>query len=311
MVVIILNWNGWQHTAHCLASLRAATYPRLQALVVDNGSTDGSAAHLQPLLAAPWGRLVCLEQNRGFTGGANVGLRLALDDGAHAVFLLNNDATVAPDCIARLVDAAEARPDVGLAGPKIVWTGQPERIWSAGMSVDWARARVLAHRDAPDDGCLDARRLVQGLSGGALLVKRGVLERVGLLDDRYFAYYEDFDLCLRARRAGFRSLYVGDAVASHVGSATSSRGGAGSQSAFLNYYGARNGLLFMATHAPGSLRPLAVAALGARLLAALVRVAAGGLALRRPGALARGHAIALGALDAACGRFGATYGVEL
>src|SRR5205814_7496351 len=124
----------WRDTAHCLASLRASTYPNLHVIVVDNGSADGSPEHLAPMLEAPWGELIQAACNLGFTGGANLGLRVALERGAAYAFLLNNDATVAPGCIARLMQAAEREPEVGLVGPKIVWAEEPARIWSAGMS---------------------------------------------------------------------------------------------------------------------------------------------------------------------------------
>ncbi len=300
---VVLNWNGWPDTIRCLASLRASTGVDLRVVVVDNGSTDGSPARLAPLLTPPWGELLCVERNLGFTGGVNLGLRHALARSAEYLFLLNNDATVAPDCVARLVEAAMSRPDIGFVGPKIVWQDEPERLWSAGMSVAWPAATINAHRDEPDDGRLDGRRLVQGLTACALLVTPAVPARIGFLDDRYFAYYEDVDWLLRARRAGLRALYAGDARAAHQGSATTNRGAGRSQSALANYYGARNGLLFMATHGPAAVRPLALAALGARLLVAGVRVLAGGL-LGRPNAGRRARAIALGALDAALGRFG-------
>jgi GT2 family glycosyltransferase len=101
--VIVLNWNGWRDTTRCLTSLRSSSYPNLHVVVVDNGSTDGSPEHLAPVLEAPWGELVQAGRNLGFTGGANLGLRLALERGASYAFLLNNDATVAPDCITKLV----------------------------------------------------------------------------------------------------------------------------------------------------------------------------------------------------------------
>jgi GT2 family glycosyltransferase len=308
--VVVLNWNGWRDTAQCLASLRAGTYPNLHVVVVDNGSTDGAPQHIAPLLQAPWGELIQAGCNLGFTGGANLGLRVALERGADYAFLLNNDATVAPDCIATLVQKAERWPEIGLVGPKIVWAAEPHRIWSAGMSVAWHRSAIESHRNAPDDSRFDGCRVVQGLSGCALLVKRAVLERAGLLDERYFAYYEDLDWCLRARQAGFRCLYVGAARASHVGSATSNRGAGRSQAALVNYYGARNGLLFIATHAPPAGRPLAVARLVGRLLAAEGRVIAGGLVLRRPGAGQRVLAIAAGAVDAARGCYGRRYEIR-
>ena len=305
--VIVLNWNGWRDTVRCLASLRGSSYPNVHVVVVDNGSTDGSPEHLVPLLQAPWGELVRADRNLGFTGGANLGLRLALERGADYALLLNNDATVAPACLTALVEAAERRPDVGFIGPKIVWAQEPTRIWSAGMSVAWHRATIEAHQNAPDDGRFDGCRVVQGLSGCALLVKRAVLERAGLLDERYFAYYEDLDWCLRARQAGFRCLYVGAARASHVGSATSNRYTKRSQSALLNYYAARNLLLFMGTHAPRAVRPLALARQTGKLSSAVARVLAGGVVLRRPHAGQRARALAAGAIDALRGCYGGGY----
>ena len=308
--VVVLNWNGWHDTARCLASLRSSTYPNLHVVVVDNGSTDGSPEHLAPLLSAPWGELVQARRNLGFTGGANCGLRLALERGADYAFLLNNDATVAPNCITTLVEAAESRPEVGFVGPKIVSAEEPGRIWSAGMSVAWHRATIASHRGEPDSGRFDGSRVVQGLSGCALLTKRAVLERVGLLDERYFAYYEDLDWCLRARRVGFRCLYVGAAQSSHVGSATSNPNTGRSQSAFLNYYAARNILLFMGTHVPRALRPLALARQTGRLASAVACVLAGGVVLRRPAAGRRAWALTVGAIDAARGRYGDCYEVH-
>lgn len=300
---IVLNWNGWQDTVRCLASLRASVGVDLRVVVVDNGSTDGSLERLTPLLDPSRDKLLCAGRNLGFTGGVNLGLRYARDHGSEYFFLLNNDATVAPDCLTRLVQASASRPDIGFVGPKIVWEGEPGRLWSAGVSVAWPAARVNAHYNEPDDGRFNGRRLVQGLTGCALLVTSAVLDHAGLLDDRYFAYYEDLDWRLRAGRIGLRALYAGDARATHQGSATTNRGAGRSQSALANYYGARNGLLFMGTHAPPAVRPLALISFGAALVAATLRVLAGGLS-GRPDAAHRARAIALGALDAARGRFG-------
>ena len=221
--VVVLNWNGWRDTVRCLASLRASDYPNLHVVVIDNGSTDGSPEHLAPLLGAAWGELVQAHRNLGFTGGANLGLRLALERGADYAFLLNNDATVAPDCITTLVEAAEPRPEVGFVGPKIVWAEEPDRFWSAGMSITWHRTTIESHRNAPDDGRFDGCRVVQGLSGCALLVRRAVLERVGLLDERYFAYYEDLDWCLRAGAGPGSPVYLGGQRGQRAGNAARGR----------------------------------------------------------------------------------------
>ncbi len=304
VVGIVLNWNGYSETERCIASLRASNVPLSCLVVVDNGSTDGSAERLRAAVQPPWGRLIENATNRGFTGGVNAGLRAALELEAEYIFLLNNDATVEPETLGRLLEAAAADDTIGLAGPMIVWSRRPERVWSAGSDVSWSRAAIEAGRDQPIGAVPRERRRVDGLSACALLARRAVLERAGLLDERYFAYYEDLDWCLRARRAGFSCLFVGDARAYHDGSTAANRGGGRSQSALVNYYGARNALLFMATHAPPAQRPLALAVLGARLLASEARILAGGVILRRPDATRRARAIAYGAADALCGRFG-------
>ena len=300
--VVVLNWNGWQDTVACIESLRRSTLSAV-VVVVDNGSTDGSPVHLRTLLDLSWLELLLLPTNTGFTGGANTGLRRALTLGADYVLLLNNDATVEPQCIERLVAAVQGRMDVGLAGPGIVWADDPLHLWSGGMSIAWHRATILDHRGALAEA-FATDRLVQGLSGCALLVTREVLERVGLLDERYFAYYEDLDWCLRARAAGYRALYVGSARVAHHGSASSNRDAGHSQSAFLNYLAARNLLLFWATHGPRVARPVTVAWQVVRVVRAIVLVTAGGLLLRRPGARIRAWALARGLIDAARRRFG-------
>ena len=318
---IVLNWNGWRDTLRCLESLFTSTQQSLHVVLIDNGSNDDSTKHLATFGAGVAGEsrqtphhdvsmeFLRLDRNVGFTGGVNAGLRRSLDLGAQYAFLLNNDATVEPDCISVLVEAASRRTDVGLVGPMISRADDKACIWSSGMSVTWRHAGVVAHCGEADDGRFHGRRLVQGLSACALLVKRGVIERVGLLDERYFAYYEDLDWCLRARAAGFRCLFAGDARVTHAVSASTNRGAGRSQSALANYYGARNALLFTMSHAPAAVRPLALASLVVRLFAAEARIAAGGLALHRPDAHIRARAIAAGVVDAARGRFGPADGV--
>jgi len=313
---IVLNWNGGDAVPACLRSLEKSTYAALHVVVVDNGSTDGSISKIVEALSTRGGSgtLLCNGRNLGFTGGVAVGLREALRRDARYVLLLNDDATLDPACLTTLVLALEGRPDAGLAGPRIVWADRRDRLWSAGMSVSWASATVYAHRDerAGTVGTIDptARRLVQGLSGCALLVDRAMIDAVGFLDERYFAYYEDLDWCLRARAAGWRSLYVGDAVAAHAGSVSANRGMSSSQSSFVNYYGARNALLFMATYAPHRLRALTLTRLLLDLSLALVRVLAGGMLLHRSGALARAKAIADGVADWRGCRFGPRGGIQ-
>lgn len=242
--VIILNWNGYRDTAECLRSLKRLIYPSCEVVVVDNRSTDGSVTKLQE----EFKEVVYIEnkENLGFAEGNNVGIRYALEHGADYVLLLNNDTLIKADFLEALVKTAEVDEQIGIAGPKI-YEGLPDsiRLWYAGGSVDWKRMKTV-HRGFHEDdrGEWDQVEDVDFVSGCAMLIRRPLLERIGLLDDRYFLYYEDTDYCVRACKAGFRIVYVPQAVVYHK--AWTSSGG---QSSPLRlYYMTRNRLLLMESH---------------------------------------------------------------
>ena len=125
MTVVVLSWNGREDTLACLRSLAAATYPRLEVIVVDNGSSDGSADAVAA--AHPDLVLIPLDANLGFAGGMNVGIAEALSRGAGPVMLLNNDTVVEPGFVEPLVDALESRSDASAACSQIVFRDDPAR----------------------------------------------------------------------------------------------------------------------------------------------------------------------------------------
>jgi len=216
VAIIVLNWNGLTDTLACLRSLAGVDYPAYEVVVVDNGSTDGSVAALRE--AFPQATLIENPENLGFAAGNNVGLRYALSRGSDYALLLNNDTEVAPDFLLQMMAAAESSHDVGMVGPTIYYHAQPDLIWTAGGRVDWGRGRevYMVAIDTVDAGQLgDAPRPVDVVSGCALLVKHALLEMVGLLDERFFNYYEDTEWCLRARRAGFEILHAPSAKVWH------------------------------------------------------------------------------------------------
>ena len=209
VTIIILNWNGLADTLACLESLMHLDYTGdCEILVVDNGSTDGSPPIIRERF--PGVTLIEVGENLGFTGGNNVGLQWALERGSDYALLLNNDTEVAPDFLRLLVKAAETDPQVGIAGPTIYYYEEPQTVWSAGGGIDWQRGTTwmvgLDERDTGQFG--ETPREMDFVTGCALLVKRDVLQRVGLLDDRFFTYYEDTEWCVRARRAGFKIVHV-------------------------------------------------------------------------------------------------------
>jgi GT2 family glycosyltransferase len=235
--VIVLNWNGKEDTLDCLESLRRTNYDNYKVVLVDNGSEDDSVAAVRAKF--PEVEIVETGKNLGFAGGNNVGINHAMKAGADYVFLINNDTTVDPDYLKALVDAAEADPMVGSAGSKILYYNEPERIWFAGGKINWLRNKgEHIGLDELDRGQYDETREVGYLTGCSLLVKREVVEKVGMLSDDYFLYYEDADYSLRIRNAGYKNLYVPASKIYHKVSRSTKPG-----SASYVYYHVRNGLV--------------------------------------------------------------------
>jgi len=253
VAAVVVNYRTPDDTCRAVASLRASRRPVDTVIVVDNGSGDDSLARLRAL--GPDVTLVASDVNLGFSGGGNLGIRAALARGTDLVLLVNSDATLAPDCLGRLETALSVTPAVGIAAPVLVARDDPGRVLSAGIRFSPAtgRLRLLGagtpHARRPTTG-------VDAVSGCVMLIRRAVLERVGGLDEDYFFSFEDVDLCLRARRAGFASVCVGDAVAVHDGSRSIGR-----RAPARLYFASRNHLLVAARAAPaGPVRRLARAA---------------------------------------------------
>jgi len=208
VAVIVLNWNGKDLTLDCLHSLAAVATPNVDLIVVDNASVDGSVEAIRK--AFP-GRVTVVENddNLGFARGNNVGIRYALDRGAEFVLLLNNDTVVDPGLVDHMLRPFDTDPRVGIAGPKIYYYTPHDQIWFAGGEVFLARGttRHIGIRE-PDHGQFDEPRDVDYVTGCALMARREVFEKVGMLDPSYVAYYEDTDFCMRARRAGYRVVYL-------------------------------------------------------------------------------------------------------
>jgi GT2 family glycosyltransferase len=213
--VVIPNWNGAHHLPPCLDALRAQTYPRLEVIVADNASTDGSLALLAECY--PEVRVIALPQNRGFTGACNAGMQAA---GGAYVALLNNDTEVDPGWAAAVVDAFERYPDAGLVASKMLLFNDRRRFHTAGdlYRVDGR----LVNRGVweEDRGQYDHEEYVFSACGGSSAYRRALLDDVGLLDDDFFFSCEDMDLAWRAQLTGYRCIYTPNAVVYHHLAAT-------------------------------------------------------------------------------------------
>jgi hypothetical protein len=218
--IIILNWNGVADTVECLESLKKMTYPHYSIIVVDNGS-DGDDVRILREKFGDYVHIIANDRNYGFAEGNNIGIRYALSKGTDYVFLLNNDTTVASDSLDEMVKAGESDARIGILGPKIYFYDKPDIIWGAGGKINWWLGAIrLRGYGEVDVGQWDNLAERDILSGAALLIKSELLEKISLLDSSFFFGFEDFDFCIRARRAGFRVVYVPKAKVWHKAGAS-------------------------------------------------------------------------------------------
>ena len=251
--IIILNWNGLEDTIVCLESLKKITYPNYEVIVVDNGSVGNDARVLKERFA-DYIYLIQNDKNYGFAGGNNVGMKYALANSQpDYILLLNNDTVVDSMFLTEMVKVAEADPSIGITGAKIYFYAEPARLQSVWGKVNlWTgepvqTPRVIAdrlQRKETDKGQYDSPRVADRVSGCCFLVKRSVVDNIGLLDEGYFCYWEETDYCFRARKAGYKTVYVPQAKIWHkLGRSVNKTSG------LSRYYMARNRFRFMKKHA--------------------------------------------------------------
>lgn len=268
VAIVVLNWNGAKDTVECLESIYQNTYAAFEVVLVDNGSKVDSIQRIeayvngkQPVQSTFFtynpnnkplrlirpakqkiplqfnGQLLLIENktNLGFARGTNVGISLAQKQQADYILLINNDIVVDKNFLTELVDYAEANPDVGVAGPTIYYYSRPDVVDFAGENLTKWRVKGKEFTTPSKKP-----REVDKIEGSCMLLRREMLDKVGLLYTRYWAYWEETDLCFRAKKAGYQVAYVPTSRIWHK--VAGSTGGEGNlrREYFLN----RNRLLF-------------------------------------------------------------------
>lgn len=206
-IVVVLNWNSHEMTAECIRSLLAMGGTAFEILVVDNGSTDGSVE----LLPRQFPQISVLPQGRnlGFAAGCNIGMRLAMEQGAEFILLVNNDTIVDAGLLRELLTEAERNPEAAILSPKIYFFDDRELLWWAGGRFSlWTGIPILPGRKEKDRGQYDSIREIEWATGCVALLRVAALRQVGLFDERLFGNGEDLDLSIRVRQAGYGILYV-------------------------------------------------------------------------------------------------------
>jgi GT2 family glycosyltransferase len=238
---IIISNGRRDDTLACLAALQAAAVPGMRITVLDNASSDGTVEAIRTHFADV--EVIVLPENRGYAGNNNLGMAMALEQGARWVFLLNDDADVAADCVQRMVTLGETEPRIAAVGSLVLHHDEPEVIQSAGGCIDTRLRPTHMLPNEPMSAAPRAPYEVDWASGCALLVRTAALREVGLLDERYFLYWEETEWCMRARAGGWRILVEPGARTWHKGVQRNYR-----PAPYVAYYYTRNRLLTLSKH---------------------------------------------------------------
>lgn len=243
--VILVNYNGRKYNDKCISSILNSTIADdIQIIVVDNASTDGSAEEM----CLKWGNyekfnILCLNDNFGFAKANNIGIVEAINQGYQYLLLLNNDTEIMPDTIEKMVRAMEEKEAIIV--PKIYYYEEKKKIWYAGgkFSKYIKKAKHIGENKL-DKGQFKSSEFCDFANGCCILISSSIINKIGLLDERFFLYYEDTEYSMRALSNGIKIWYCAEAVVYHkVNGATG-----GNNNPVCAYYIARNWLLCNSLH---------------------------------------------------------------
>ena len=241
--VILVNYNGAQDTIECVQSLSAITYPNYEVIVVDNASTDDSTAVLQAA-ELPNTVLLCSSENLGFSGGNNVGIRYALEQGTDYILLLNNDTVVAKNFLEPMLEAARQYNNHAAITCKMKYYYKPEKLWYAGGSFSYRTGRTSHWGiNKIDRGQYDRQKEVTFVSGCCIMIPERIIRNIGLMAEEYFLYCEDVEYCCRITKYGYKMIYEPLSCIFHKVNASTGKG-----SNRVTYYTVRNKKYLLKTY---------------------------------------------------------------
>jgi GT2 family glycosyltransferase len=246
VVVLVLTWNRVDELVPCLESFACLKYPNYDVVVMDNGSEDETVPTVKRDF--PWAKLIENGKNLGFCKANNVGMKYAVEQGYDYIMLLNSDTKVLPNLLQELVDVLESDKKIGIVGAKNILMENTDYTWGKYGVVTWGPMLVkTVGRFAPDARRNDPPLDVDWVIMNGCMLRREAVEKVGLLDEDFWQCNEDVDWSYRARKAGFRVVYVDRAAIEHKGGSSADL----SQKKVFSYgyFIGRNAFMFARKHA--------------------------------------------------------------
>lgn len=223
---VVLNWNGFSDTVECLESLMPSVADgKMSAIVVDNASTDGSADRLEEWInkSGAGFELIHSDENKGYAGGNNLGIRRAMEQGCEFVWILNNDVAVREDALDNILKCADENKDAAVIGSTIVDYGG-DRVQCAGGAVynPWLTVYHSVFENEKLENVISVKDIprIDYMCGAAMLIRAEALEKAGLLSEDYFLYFEEIDFAMRSERMEYRSVWCPGSVIFHKGGAS-------------------------------------------------------------------------------------------
>ena len=238
--IILVNFNGLADTIACINSVEKINYTNYKIVVVDNASSDESVTMLSELYGDKI-KLIGLNENIGFAGGNNVGIKYALEQETDYVLLLNNDTEVEPDFLKELIKTSNSDNEIGAVGGKINYFAEKNKIWFVGGKINsfLGKTEHIGVNEI-DNNQYNENIECEYITGCLMLVKRDVLENVGLMPEDYFLYYEETEWCTQIRKKGYKLVVNPKALIYHKVSSSTQK-----ISNIVSYYYDRNSYYFV------------------------------------------------------------------
>jgi hypothetical protein len=253
LAIILVNWKNYKDTEKCLSSLYKCVYHNFKIIVVDNESDPANSQDLK--VQFPNIELLKSYENLGFTGGNNLGIKHAINQGADYVMLLNNDTIVENNFISPLLNHLEQNPKVGAVQPKIFLLNDPKTIWNAGGQLNSSimTTSSIGHNET-DHGQYESPQTLDWITGCCILLRSEVINNVGMLNEQFFAYYEDVDWSLRIRDYGWQLMIEPESIIYHKAGASGKseiKSRQGTLSPIIHFFNIRNHLYLIRIHKSG------------------------------------------------------------